>query len=158
MVVGALWITATTDHGARAQDRSDGGTLDLALALPDSGPCKITLQAHLDLGEGRLVMTGEDAADSLPLRSLAAMLAAGEVEVDDGLRFALRSLGALSQTLEIPAGRFVKLVVPFDGQARIERARTIVTSQGTVLRRVELARGVFRRLMESPDEARVKDL
>jgi hypothetical protein len=112
----------------------------------------------LELGNGRLVMTGEDGARSLPLRSLAAMVTAGEVTVDARLRFTLHSLGALSPRLEIPPGEFVKLVVPFAGDARIERARTIVTAQGTVLRRVELARAVFRHLMESPDEARVKDL
>ena len=60
--------------------------------------------------------------------------------------------------MEVPPGNFAKLVVPFDGEARIDQARAVVTAEGTVLRRVEIARTAFRRLMEDPDEARVKDL
>jgi len=112
----------------------------------------------LRLEDGALVMTGAEGARALPLRSLAARVAAGQLKIDAGLRFTLGSLGVLSKTVEVPPGQFAKLVVLFDGEARIEQARAVVTSQGTVLRRVELARTVFRRLMEDPDEARVKDL
>ena len=112
----------------------------------------------LALQDGALVMTGADGTRALSLRSLAARVRKGEVEVDAGLRFTLGSMGALSEQVEVPPGAFAKLVVPFDHEARIDQARAVVTAQGTVLRRVELARTAFRRLMEDPDEARVKDL
>ncbi len=113
---------------------------------------------RLALEDGALVMTGPDGARALPLRNLAALVAKGDVQVDDGLRFTLGSMGALSDAVEVPPGQFAKLVVPFDRDARIDQARAVVTAQGTALRRVELARAAFRRLMEDPDEARVKDL
>ena len=112
----------------------------------------------LALEDGALVMTGEDGARALPLRSLARRVADGQLELDPGLRFTLGSMGVLSETVEVPSGSFAKLVVPFDHDARIEQARTVITAEGTVLRRVEIARTLFRRLMEDPDEARVKDL
>ena len=112
----------------------------------------------LGLKDGALVMTGADGARALPLRSLAARVADGELELDAGLRFTLGSMGVLSESVEVPPGNFAKLVVPFDGEARIDQARAVVTAEGTVLRRVEIARTAFRRLMEDPDEARVKDL
>lgn len=112
----------------------------------------------LALEDGAIVMTGEEGAKALPLRSLAARVARGELDVAPALRFTLGSMGILSETVEVPPGQFAKLVVPFDGAARIDRARTVVTAQGTVLRRVEIARAAFRGLMENPDEGRVRDL
>ncbi len=112
----------------------------------------------LELRAGALVMTGEEGERALPLQSLAKRMADGDLRVDEALRFTLGSMGALSERVVVPPGAFAKLVVPFDGDARLERAQTVVTAQGTVLRRVEIARTMFRHLMENPDESRVKDL
>jgi hypothetical protein len=112
----------------------------------------------LDLGEGRIVMLGETEGGKLPLRSLAKMVERKEISLDGGLEFSLRSLGALTTRVEVPAGSFAKLVVPFDGKARIETARAVATKDGTELRRRQIAQGAFRRLVEKPDESQVKDL
>ena len=112
----------------------------------------------LRLDDGRLVMLAEEGGTRYPLRSLARMVADGRVHLDQGHTFLLRSLGALAETLEIPAGSYAQLVVPFDGGPHIERVRAVATSEGTPLRRRQMARVAFRRLIEAPDETRVKDL
>ena len=111
----------------------------------------------LTLDEGELVMLDESGAQ-VPLRSLAAMVERGEIHPGDGLQFSLRALGALSSTLEVPAGSFVPLLVSFDARVRISTARAVATAQGKSLRRRQMARAEFRRLFAQPDEARVKDL
>ncbi|MDA1195852.1 MAG: hypothetical protein O2894_11790 [Planctomycetota bacterium] len=112
----------------------------------------------LELRDGDIRMTGPDESRSQTLRSLGRMLEAGEIHADAGLRFTLGSIGALVERVDVLPGTFAKLVVPFDGEARIEQAHAVVTAQGLVLRRVEMAKTVFRSLMERPDEARVRDL
>ncbi len=112
----------------------------------------------LEVGEGRIVMLGETDGGKLPLRSLARMVERGEIQLDGGMEFSLRSLGALTTTVEVPAGSFAKLVVPFDGKASIETARAVATQDGTELRRRQIAQAAFRRLVASPDESQVKDL
>ena len=111
----------------------------------------------LELGDGRLVMMDENGR-RVSLKSLSAMRARGEIELSPSTAFSLRSLGALSERIEIPAGRAAKLVVPFDGGARIETAKAVATTDETAFRRRQMARSTFRRLLEDPDEARVKDL
>jgi hypothetical protein len=112
----------------------------------------------LALGAGELVVLGEEGQSPLPLRSLARMVADGEVAIPRGLEFSLRSLGALTESIDVPPGRFAKLVVPFGGSARLDTARTVVTAHGTELHRRQMATAAFRRLIEDPNEGRLKDL
>lgn len=113
----------------------------------------------LELGEGGIVMTDGGGGKPIPLRSLAAMMERGEVELDGALAFSLRSLGALQETIEIPAGRYAKLVVPFGGRARLETATAVAaTAHAQPLRRRQMAAAEYRRLLSSPDESRVEDL
>ncbi len=109
------------------------------------------------LGEGRIVMEGEHG-DRVYLKNLAEMVARGDVELSPSLAFSLRSLGALSETVEIPGGQAASLMVPFNGPARIETARAVGLANEREFRRRQMARATFRRLIEDPDEARVKDL
>ena len=87
------------------------------------------------------------------------MVARGEVDLDPGLAFSLHGLGTLSEALEIPAGRAASLVLPFDaGLPRIDTARVVGIANEERFRRRQMARAAFRRLIEDPDEAGVKDL
>jgi len=109
------------------------------------------------LGDGRIVMEGENG-DRVYLKNLAEMVERGELELDPGLAFSLRSLGALAKEVEVPAGHSASLIIPFDGTARIETARAVGLANEKEFRRRQMARETFRRLIESPDQARVKDL
>jgi hypothetical protein len=112
----------------------------------------------LDLEDGRLVMRAGGSGPSFPLKSLARMAQRGEVRLDKAHEFTLRSLGALVEHLDIPAGEYARLVVCFRGAPRIDRVASVATAQGSALHRRPMARITFRRLLESPDETRVKDL
>ena len=109
------------------------------------------------LGDGRIVMEGEHG-DRVYLQNLASMVARGDLKLSPSLRFSLRSLGALTETVDIPPQRAASLMVPFNGKARIETARAVGLANEREFRRRQMARTTFRRLIESPDEARVKDL
>lgn len=111
----------------------------------------------LQLGDGRIVMEGENG-DRVYLKNLAGMVERGELELDPALSFSLHSLGALAKEVEVPAGRSASLIVPFDGKARIETARAVGLANEKGFRRRQMARATFRRLIENPDQARVKDL
>ncbi len=119
-----------------------------------------TQEPHsLELREGGLVMTDGGGGKPIQLRSLSAMVARDEIEVSGGLAFSLRSLGALQESIEVPAGTYAKLVVPFGGRARLETATAVAAAgQGTPLRRRQMAAAEYRRLLANPDETRVKDL
>ncbi len=159
-VLGPVW-------GDPKPDRHHDGLLNEGLGLTGDRALRYfrllvfntTEEARsLELGEGRIVMLGETGGGKLPLRSLARMVKNGEIQLGGSLAFSLRSLGALSTTVEVPAGSFAKLVVPFDGGASIDTARAVATQDGTELRRRQIAQATFRRLVEDPDETQVKDL
>ena len=158
-VLGPIW-------GDTGPDRDHDGLLNGSLGLENGKALSYyrllvfntSEQARtLELGDGGIVMLGEDG-NRVPLRSLAKMRERGEVQINDALEFSLHSLGALARTIEIPPGRAASLMVPFQGETRIETASAIGTTNGTALRRRRMARAAFRRLIEEPDEARVKDL
>jgi hypothetical protein len=112
----------------------------------------------LVLRDGELRMVDEGGGGPILLRSLAAMEQQGEIEISGGLAFSLRSLGALQERIEIPAGRFAKLVVPFARGARLETAKAVATMHGTALVRRRIAAAEFRQLLSDPDETRLEDL
>jgi hypothetical protein len=111
-----------------------------------------------EIVDGLILMQDGGGGGPRALKSLARMMDDGEITIPGGLAFSLRSLGALSRTVEIPAGSFAKLVVPFDRSASLESATAVVTVHGTDLKRRQMAAAAFRRLMEDPDESRLRDL
>jgi hypothetical protein len=112
----------------------------------------------LELGDGRILLVGPDGSGTLPLRNLAGMAERGEIDLPDGLAFALRSLGSLRDVLEIPPGRYAQLLVPFEGALDIDSVRGVRSSDGRPFERLPMAQARFRRLIEKPDESHVRDL
>jgi hypothetical protein len=158
-VLGPVW-------GDSEPDRDHDGLLNQDLGL--SGPEALSYYRllvfntsaeprTLTLGDGRIVMEGENG-DRVYLKNLAAMVERGELSLSPSLAFSLRSLGALSERVEIPPGQAASLMVPFNGEARIETARAVALADEREFRRRQMARASFRRLIEDPDETRVKDL
>jgi len=159
-VLGPVW-------GDEQPDRDHDGLLNADLGLKGDRALvyyrllvfNTTKEARtLSLADGQLVMLGESGGGKVVLRSLAHMIETGEIKLDGGLAFSLRSLGALVTQVAIPPGRFAKLVVPFERPASIETARVVATKDGRELRRRRISRAAFRQLVEDPDETHVKDL
>lgn len=159
-VLGPVWGDPKPD---RDHDQILNGDLGLegenALSYHRLLVFNTTAEARtIEIVDGMILMKDERGGSPRALKSLARMLEEGEVSIPGGLAFSLRSLGALSRTVQIPARSFAKLVVPFDHEANLDTATAVVTVHGTDLKRRQMAAAAFRRLIEDPDESRLRDL
>lgn len=159
-VLGPVWVDPKSD---RDHDDLLNGDLGLvgerALSYHRLLVFNTTKEARsFEIVDGLILMQDERGGGPRALKSLVRVLDEQDVIIPGGLKFSLESLGALSRKIEIPAGSFAKLVVPFDRSASLESATAVVTVHGTDLKRRQMAAAAFRRLMEAPDESRLRDL
>jgi hypothetical protein len=111
------------------------------------------------LGDGAIAIRPPGVASPVPLRSLASMERRGEVRVPDGRRALLESLGALEDSVRVPAGSMASLLLPFTARVDLGAAQAVATGDGTEFHRRPMPRAELQALLyDPPDPERVKDL
>jgi len=110
------------------------------------------------LSDGALALRAPGSSGRSALVNLAALARRGEVRIAPSLDLVLRSQGGLRSEVDLPAGRWASLLLPFEGSLRLDAASEVVTAEGRALVRRPMARAVYRRLLEAPDEESVRDL
>ena len=152
--------------GDPTPDRSYEGRLNETLGLTGPkalGYCRLlafntTEQPQtLSIPDRLLEITGGEGR-VVALRSLAAMVDRGEVQVPEGLAFTLRAVGTLRHEIEIPAGSMANLVVPFAHPAPLTAASAVQTAKGEALRARPILRRRLQRLMQRPDRGDLERL
>ena len=112
----------------------------------------------VSLADGALRIRPSVGAERVELRSLAGLVARGEAQVAPSLAAVLSARGALSETVEIPAGWMADLLVAFDRHVPLGEAVEVATRQGAALEQRPMTRRDLDRLVEDPDRALLEDL
>jgi hypothetical protein len=115
------------------------------------------------LGDGTLTIRPSSAAPGAesvaPLRSLVSMERRGDVTIPPGRRAVLEALGALGESVRIPAGSMASLLIPFTRRVDLADAQAVATEDGSAFRRRPMPRAELHALLyDPPDLERVKDL
>jgi hypothetical protein len=113
---------------------------------------------RVSLSDGALALHAPGDEEPSALVNLADLARRGEIRIAPSLDLVLRSQGGLRTEVEVPPKRFASLLLPFEGSLRLDAASEVVTPEGRALVRRPMARAVYRRLLEAPDEASVRDL
>jgi hypothetical protein len=141
---------------------------DEALALPNAGGLawyRLLLfntsaeERTVPLVDGTLSIRPAGSDADVALRSLASMVRRGEVRIPEGRRAMLEALGALDESVRIPAGSMASLLIPFTRRVDLAVAQAVATEDGSEFHRRPMARADLQALLyDPPDLDRVKDL
>jgi hypothetical protein len=113
---------------------------------------------RVSLADGALLIRPAGGASRVALRNLAGLVARGEARVAPSLAAVLTARGALSESVEVPAGWMADLLVAFDGRVPLAEAFGVATSTGSVFTRRPMTRRELDELVEDPAGPRLEDL
>jgi hypothetical protein len=164
-LLGPVWGDPDPDR------RHDEGLNETLLLSPPDGLAWYRLllfnttseERSVRLADGTLTIRPSsqhaEGETAVPLRSLLSMERRGEVTIPPARRVVLETLGALDESVRLPAGSMASLLIPFTRRVDLGAAQAVATEDGTEFHRRPMPRAELQALLyDPPDLERVKDL